>query len=301
LYVYLGADNDEGGSAKWNSVQVYYGHAPPTMAPVIAPTPQPKQTYSTNFDGYSFLPFTTYSYLSWTLNSYQTPSTNTGPSADHTTGTGYYAYVEASSPNYPNVGPFILNLEVSSGVQHANFYYNMYGVDMGYLLFQTSSDSGSTWTTRWAKSGNQGSSWQYAYVSVSETTTTNARFYAVTGSGWASDIAIDDVYVFCGDDDDDDDDNENGASSEADAAGLSFGVIGAFLLLALTCYIFYLETSPKVREKRSIAAAAARAKGEEDSTVIGSNIASSFIQPQELDGAIIGEEGTGTTYLSNNI
>lgn len=257
-------------------------------------------TYSTDFDDYSFLPFTTNGYYSWTLNRYGTGSANTGPSGDHTSGDGYYAYVEASSPNNPNGGPFILSLNVTTDIQNAHFYYSMYGADMGYLLFQTSSDSGSTWTSRWAKSGNQGTSWHYANVSISDPDSdsiTNARFYAITGDGWSSDIAIDDVYVICSDDDDGGDDGrddvENSASSVAIATGLSFGVIGATLLLGLICYLFYTETSPKVREKRSIVAAA-RAKCEDDSACYGSYIESSSIQPQDLNGTIIGE-GTGTS------
>ena len=43
----------------------------------------------------------------WTLNSGGTPSNNTGPT-DDVTGGGNYMYIESSSPNYPNVGPFIL-------------------------------------------------------------------------------------------------------------------------------------------------------------------------------------------------
>ena len=39
----------------------------------------------------------------WTLRTGSTPSPNTGPQGDHTTGAGIYYYVEASSPNYPNM------------------------------------------------------------------------------------------------------------------------------------------------------------------------------------------------------
>ena len=38
----------------------------------------------------------------WLLKQGTTPSFNTGPTGDHTTGNGTYFYVEASSPNYPN-------------------------------------------------------------------------------------------------------------------------------------------------------------------------------------------------------
>ena len=61
---------------------------------------------------------------------------DTGPSSDHTgtdtTLNGYYMYVEASSPNSPYVGPFILESKLvfpddigSMGSLHVEFYYHM--------------------------------------------------------------------------------------------------------------------------------------------------------------------------------
>ena len=38
----------------------------------------------------------------WLLNSGSTPSFNTGPQGDNTTGNGNYWYVEASGANYPD-------------------------------------------------------------------------------------------------------------------------------------------------------------------------------------------------------
>ena len=35
----------------------------------------------------------------WTLKKGRTPTPNTGPSADHTTGSGYYAFLETSGIN----------------------------------------------------------------------------------------------------------------------------------------------------------------------------------------------------------
>ena len=50
----------------------------------------------------------------------------TGPSSDHTSGSGYYMYVEASG-NYPNVGPFtLLSPTFAECVGEVNFYYHLY-------------------------------------------------------------------------------------------------------------------------------------------------------------------------------
>ena len=102
-------------------------------------------------------------------------------------------YVEASTPNYPSVGPFILQSSVNL-IKAVTFWYNMYGAAMGTLDFDTSSDDGATWTTQWSLSGNQGTSWYEAVVAVPSATTT-IRFAGTTGSDFTSDIAIDDVSI----------------------------------------------------------------------------------------------------------
>jgi hypothetical protein len=137
---------------------------------------------------------------SWLRLSGSTTSSFTGPSFDHTTGSGYYAYIESSTPNYPNVGPFILEASTSAGVGMVSFYYHMYdgdtsSDDMGDLYFQTSTDGGTTYTDVWSKSGNQGDSWQEAMFYLSDSSINMIRFSATTGTLFQSDIAIDDVEV----------------------------------------------------------------------------------------------------------
>lgn len=129
----------------------------------------------------------------WVRHSGGTPSggADTGPSAAYQG--SYYMYVEASSPNNPRVGPFVLQSDVNP-INEVTFWYNMYGTAMGTLDFDTSSDNGRTWTTKWSRSGNQGSSWDEAIVPVPSTTTT-IRFAGTTGSSYTSDMAIDDVSV----------------------------------------------------------------------------------------------------------
>jgi hypothetical protein len=132
---------------------------------------------------------------SWTRDASGTSSGSTGPSGDHTSGSGYYMYTEASSPNYPNVGPFVLESAVGAGAGYAEFWYHMYGSTMGTLNFDASSDDGTTWTTLWTLSGNQGNVWRQAGVEF-DSSTTDVRFSGTTGSSWTGDMAIDDVAVY---------------------------------------------------------------------------------------------------------
>jgi hypothetical protein len=133
--------------------------------------------------------------LAWIRRSGGTPSGGTGPTGDHTSGTGSYVYVESSHPNNPLEGPFVLEMTVLDGVGGVSFWYNMYGsVGMGTLQVDTSSDR-VAWNTQWIKQGNQGQSWQRADVTVSDIDATHLRFYSITGTSYQSDIAIDDANV----------------------------------------------------------------------------------------------------------
>ena len=65
----------------------------------------------------------------WTLSSKKRPGhTTTGPGADHTDGTGAFAYVEASGNN-PEKGPFVLESRPfvfrDVGDHAINFWYHM--------------------------------------------------------------------------------------------------------------------------------------------------------------------------------
>jgi hypothetical protein len=72
----------------------------------------------------------------------------------------------------------------------------MYGATMGTMQLQASTD-GSSWTTLWTKSGDQGNSWFNATVSLSSYygSTVQLRYVATTSTSWTSDFAIDDISV----------------------------------------------------------------------------------------------------------
>ena len=154
-----------------------------------------------------------YSYYSWTRNSGSTGSglrsSQTGPIADHTYGVdgysygsywvdGHYAYVDASSPNYPGAGPFTLESpdlsDIASGASVLIFYYSMYGSGMGTLRVDTF--NGTTWTTQWSISGDQETAdWQMAKIELWDMVNC-VRFVGTTGSSWASDMAVDDIAIY---------------------------------------------------------------------------------------------------------
>jgi Zn-dependent metalloprotease len=139
--------------------------------------------------------------FNWTRDASGTPSTGTGPSAADEG--SYYMYVESSSPNYPSkVAVFNSPCFDLTSVSNAsfNFAYHMYGATMGTMQLQASTD-GSSWTTLWTKSGDQGNTWNNATVSLSSyygSSAVRMRFVATTATSWTSDFAIDDISVTTG-------------------------------------------------------------------------------------------------------
>ncbi|EOD32673.1 hypothetical protein EMIHUDRAFT_253292, partial [Emiliania huxleyi CCMP1516] len=129
----------------------------------------------------------------WTRTSGGTPSPGTGPSGDHTTGSGYYIFTEATgtynklhrleSPRF--------SLQQDATLSFFYHMYDAYSSDMGTLSVETYNNE-TGWSTLWSRNGNQGNSWLDAAV-ILPASTTQVRFNGETGPGWSSDMALDDA------------------------------------------------------------------------------------------------------------
>jgi len=139
--------------------------------------------------------------FNWTRDSGGTPSTNTGPSSG-TSGTTWYMFTEASTPNYPSRvaildGPCFDISDSSNEAAIFGFDYHMYGSDVGILKIEASTD-GSSWSTINTLRGNHGFSWITCAIDLSSYIgdIVHIRFHATTGAsstGWSSDIALDNI------------------------------------------------------------------------------------------------------------
>ncbi len=134
----------------------------------------------------------------WTARSSSTGSGNTGPSADHTSGTGNYVFLEGSScfsmVSYM-YGPV---LDVSTlTTPTLTFWYHMWGADMGTLEVEASTD-GVTYAPVWSLSGDQGNAWIEQIVALpayAGATTLSLRFKGTTGTAFTTDIGVDDITI----------------------------------------------------------------------------------------------------------
>jgi len=147
----------------------------------------------------------------WRADAGGTPSVTTGPGdgtgtgqSDHTPGTsaGFYLYLESSTPNYPNVNAYLLTpiFDLTTNTYPVmEFWYNMYGADMGTLKMQVSMDGGNTWSLDlMVISGDQGIGWnQIIFDMVNYRGETNLvfRLEAESSTGWFSDVCIDNFRI----------------------------------------------------------------------------------------------------------
>ena len=132
----------------------------------------------------------------WIFGQGSTPSYNTGPSGDHTTGSGIYYYVESSYPNYPNktLITYTPTFDISATPGKVlSFWYHMYGAEMGDLEIGVLDGNG--YTILDTKSGDQGDQWIFAYYPIASIDSFKIQFKATTGTLFTSDICIDDIMV----------------------------------------------------------------------------------------------------------
>ena len=134
--------------------------------------------------------------IDWRVDEGGTPSTGTGPSVDFNPGTnsGNYAYIEASSCSNQTA---ILESQCIQLDKEYDFVfaYHMYGTDTGSLHVDLYTNGAWIEDITPTLSGDKGDQWfisttsLYSYLGE----TVKIRIRGITGNGFASDIAIDDL------------------------------------------------------------------------------------------------------------
>lgn len=134
----------------------------------------------------------------WSRRNAPTPSISTGPTRDHTTGlrTGGFIYIESSRPRRRGDNALLLSsmYNTAQSQDHCTFtfYYNMNGRTMGTLNVYTK-DSNNHISKVYTVSGNRGDVWVKTVVNLNSPYPFQILLEGVVGSGYYSDIAIDDT------------------------------------------------------------------------------------------------------------
>ncbi|XP_071158212.1 uncharacterized protein [Mytilus edulis] len=133
----------------------------------------------------------------WILHSGNTPSSRTGPDVDHTLGnsTGHYLYLEASSTPIGD-NAILKSQTLSSSAYCLSFSYHMYGNRMGSMNVYVQDCNNPKLQTIWSKNGDKGQAWMNACIYISKRQQDyQLAIEAVRGSGYYSDMAIDDMVI----------------------------------------------------------------------------------------------------------
>lgn len=139
--------------------------------------------------------------IDWRVWNGSTPSAGTGPSSDHTSGSGNFIYLEASgNPVCSDRTAILLSpcMDLSFAQQpQLSFWYHMQGVAMGEVHIDILADGVWVNDVMTPLIGQQGSTWQQAIVDLSAFAgkVVNFRFRGITGADFTSDIALDDIEI----------------------------------------------------------------------------------------------------------
>ncbi len=140
--------------------------------------------------------------IDWRVTRGPTPSGDTGPALAHSPPSlqGKYLYLEPSSGCVAQAAEMTSPCFDLSSVlaPELSFWYHLYGNNMGELHLDVF--DGNSWflDVMPMLSGNLGNTWQQALLDLSSFSgqTIQLRFRGITGNGYASDLAIDDVVIY---------------------------------------------------------------------------------------------------------
>lgn len=160
----------------------------------------PSWTYTEDFESNSLWNWTEVSWLtanvSFQVDSWGTPSSNTWPNSWAWWST-YYAYTEASNPNYPNK-TFAIETDYFHTAQSISFDYHMYWAAMWTLVVQTY--YGWTWTDvytiSWQQQANQGDAYLNSWnIDLTPYDVEKIRFFYTSGNDYTWDLAVDNIVI----------------------------------------------------------------------------------------------------------
>ncbi|XP_037386876.1 zonadhesin isoform X4 [Pygocentrus nattereri] len=174
---------------------------PKTTQPTTSTPPAASCPWSCNFDqnecGWEQLIQDSFNWTRW---SGPTPTDYTGPTSDHTTGSGYYMYIEADGVHYGDSARMMSPVCNTLGTQCLTFWYHIYGWATAMALNVYKLD-GNQATKIWSRLNNQGNSWQLAQIEVNSQGPFQIIVEGIRGSDVGSDVAWDDIamtYGKCG-------------------------------------------------------------------------------------------------------
>lgn len=131
----------------------------------------------------------------------RTKSVGTGPPSDHTCRSpqyGYYMYIESSSKLRGKKARMFS--PVYRGINHqcVEFYYHMYGRNIGTLKVYTKTEDNAELNAAWSAYGNQGNLWIKSRLSIPRILARvgyQIIFEGITELGYLGDIAVDDIRI----------------------------------------------------------------------------------------------------------
>ncbi|XP_066413022.1 IgGFc-binding protein-like [Molothrus aeneus] len=139
-----------------------------------------------------------YSSIDWIRNKGPTPTPNTGPSSDHTTGDGYYIFLQGRADTLAGFVAHLLSPVCSwEGTLCFRFWYHMYGTAQTMTL-RVYVQKGEEQVMVWEEVGNHGDRWHLGEVTVHTTGNMLILLEGEWGEDVRSNIALDDLSVVQG-------------------------------------------------------------------------------------------------------
>ncbi|XP_071479396.1 MAM and LDL-receptor class A domain-containing protein 1-like, partial [Diadema antillarum] len=132
----------------------------------------------------------------WRRENGRTGSDDTGPDHDHTTGSGYYLYTEASNPMRNGDRAQLASFTISRtlvGQCEVRFFYHMKGKGIGTLNVYTRTAINGPLSLLWSEDRQVGGDWTYKALDISSTQDFQIILEGVIGYTIEGDIGLDDI------------------------------------------------------------------------------------------------------------